>query len=268
MFSQLPLLLVTYSVASSLVGFEPGSRNLCAGCPTCSSSTGVMQPRLKSDLPLTSELLSRLTSIFTPKQQQVTLTSAEAPDSTVARPQTASRKPASYELRPLSYVECSTDDVTGGFRSDLGVNIRRFSSPINISISLPSIMCLQPEQRAASASRKRLSDAGQKKLRWLAQLPMLTADHSILCSNKVEKLLLKANLDLNSKRYSGEVLWFAKWEGQPAKLKFRWSESNPSTVLFDAQMAIRWVEEWGAVGLLPWFSSTRTYSSNPSEIAI
>lgn len=208
-----------------------------------------MQPRLKSDFPLISEIAARIQSLSPSRKQEQepaahVVQSSTIPSTTLINQPT---RPVSYELRPLSYVECTTDDISSGFKSDLGISLRRLSSPFNISIAVPSIMCLQPEQRSASASRKRLSDAGKNKPRWLTQLPMLTADHSITynSNSNVQKLLLKANLDLNSSRYSGEATWFAKWEGQPAKLKFRWSESNPSTVLFDAQMAIRWVEALG-----------------------
>lgn len=200
-----------------------------------------MQPRLKSDLPLTSEIVSWFTSLVSPSSRTSTSEPSTAPPATILAKETARvRTPASYDVKPLFFLHCDTQDVSSGFRSDLGLSIRRTSSPINISISVPSIMSIQPEQRAASASRKRLSDAGSSKPRWLSQLPMLTADRIISWNSNVQKLMLKANLDLNSSTYSGEVTWFTKWEGQPAKLKFRWSESSPSTVLFDAQMALRW----------------------------
>lgn len=201
-----------------------------------------MQPRLKSDLPITSEIISWFQSVFAPKQPESSPAPLVAPTSAISG-QGAKKpaKPVSYELKPLCYAECSTDDFSSGVRSDLGVNIRRFSSPFNISIALPSVMSLQPEQKSASASRKRLSDAGSNKPKWLTQLPMLTADHSITYNSNVQKLMFKANLDLNSQKYSGEVTWFAKWEGQPAKLKFRWSEGGAHNVLYDMQMAIRWV---------------------------
>ena len=199
-----------------------------------------MQTRLKSDLPLTSEILSWFNSLVTPRKQEVTH-GPPVPASITSSSSTPSQ-PASYELKPLYYVKCNTNDPASGFGSFLGLQITRFASPLNLSIAIPSIMSIQPpERQSASASRKRLSDAGSSKIRWLAQKPLLTADHSISYSNKVQKLLLKANLDLNNQKYSGEVVWFAKWEGQPARLRFKWSEGSPSSVLFDAKVALRWV---------------------------
>ncbi|KAF6261931.1 hypothetical protein COO60DRAFT_1699518 [Scenedesmus sp. NREL 46B-D3] len=67
-------------------------------------------------------------------------------------------------------------------------------------------------------SRKLLSDAATGKPQWLQQLPRLSAEHQRLFS-KVQKLQLKATLDLSSNKYSAEAVWFAKLEGQPARLK-------------------------------------------------
>jgi hypothetical protein len=50
---------------------------------------------------------------------------------------------------------------------------------------------------------------------------------------------LQAALDLSSQRYSAEAIWFAKWEGQPARLKFKWSEGSPNALQFDATVAVR-----------------------------
>ncbi|WIA14447.1 hypothetical protein OEZ85_002972 [Tetradesmus obliquus] len=87
-------------------------------------------------------------------------------------------------------------------------------------------------------SRKRLSDSGAGKPQWLQQLPRLSAEHHRVFQS-VQKLTLKAALDLSSCKYSAEAIWFAKWEGQPARLKFKWSEGSPNALLFDAAVAIR-----------------------------
>jgi hypothetical protein len=49
----------------------------------------------------------------------------------------------------------------------------------------------------------------------------------------------QATLDLSSNKYSAEAIWFAKWEGQPARLKFKWSEGSPNALLFDAAVAVK-----------------------------